>query len=178
SGPTFSKSLFEDPFSVKVRNAVLDTLFFQKMVANTLAPEEYGRYMIQDAAFLFDYVTAFDIAAENTQNEYPRDFALFYRGRSKSYTSHSSCFYKKWNLKNSESVKMGPAVATYVAFAMNLVRRKAKYLSIGILPCDMLWPWVATQLNESVSGNNVYRSWVDDNLRYGISTTQSFVNTF
>ncbi|CAB3980180.1 Hypothetical predicted protein [Paramuricea clavata] len=73
---------------------------------------------------------------------------------------------------------MGAAVATYVAFANNLANTSAKYLSIGILPCDMLWPWVATQLNESVSQNNVYRSWVDDNLPSGISTTQSFVNKF
>ncbi|CAB4016354.1 Hypothetical predicted protein [Paramuricea clavata] len=178
SETTFSESLFEDPFSVTVREAVLNTIFFQKMVNNTLTPEEYGGYMVQDAAFIFDYVTAFKMAATNMQDEQPRDFALFYRGRSESYTNYGSYFYQKWNLKNSESVKMGPAVATYVEFAKNLAQRRAKYLSIGILPCDMLWPWVATQLNETVSQNNVYRSWVDDNLPHGISTTQSFVNKF
>ena len=159
---TFAQSLFEDQFSRKVREAVLETLFFKKMINNTLSPEEYGGYMVQDAAYIFDAIKAFDIAAENMQGKSPPDFALFYRGRSASFKSYSTYFASKWKLQSTKSVIMGPAAATYVAYEMKLAQTKSKLLAIGILPCDMLWPWVAAQINSKVSKANVYRSWVDD----------------
>ena len=55
------------------------------MINNTLLPEEYGGYMVQDAAYIFDAIKAFDIAAESMQGKSPPDFALFYRGRSASF---------------------------------------------------------------------------------------------
>ena len=175
---TFSQSLFEDQFSVKVRQAVLETLFFKKMINNTLSPEEYGGYMVQDAAYIYDAIKAFDIAAVNMQGKSPPDFALFYRGRSASFTSYSSYFASKWKLQSTKSVIMGPAAATYVAYEMKLAETSSKFLAIGILPCDMLWPWVAAQINSQVSKTNVYRSWVDDNLGDGSSSAQTFVNKF
>ena len=99
--------MFENPFSRKVRDAVLKTQFFQKIINNTLAPEEYGGYMVQDAAYIYDAVKAFDTAAENMQNKQPPDFALFYRGRSASFTSYVSYFVSEWKLKNEESIVMG-----------------------------------------------------------------------
>ncbi|XP_028407799.1 uncharacterized protein LOC114530377 [Dendronephthya gigantea] len=175
---TFAQSLFEDPFSVKVRQAVLETKFFQRIINNTLAPEQYGGYMVQDAAYVFDAVKAFDSAAKNMQGKHPPDFALFYRGRSASFTSYASYFVSKWKLKSTKSIITGPAAATYVAYEMKLAQNKPKYLSIGILPCDMLWPWVAKQINDQVPKTHVYRSWVDDNLSDGSSSAQKFANKF
>lgn len=175
---TFSQTLFNNPFSVEVRQAVLETQFFQKMINNTLAPEEYGGYMVQDAAYVYDAIKAFDLAAEKMQGQSPPDFALFYRDRSASYASYSSYFDSSWKLQNSESVKMGPAAATYVAYQMKLAETNATNLVIGFLPCDMLWPWVATEIDPLVPKTNVYRSWVDDNLPDGTSSTQAFVNNF
>ena len=59
---------------------------------------------------------------------------------------------------------------------MKLAQSQPKYLSVGILPCDMLWPWVAQQINDKVPKSHVYRSWVDDNLCDGSSSTQTFAN--
>ena len=175
---TFAQSLFEDPFSVQVRQAVLETQFFQRIINNTLAPEQYGGYMVQDAAYVFDAVKAFDFAAENMQGKHPPDFALFYRGRSASFTSYATYFVSKWKLQNTKSIIMGPAAATYVAYEMKLAKNQPKYLSIGILPCDMLWPWVAEQINDQVPKTHVYRSWVDGNLSDGSSSAQTFANKF
>ena len=177
-GRTFAQSLFEVDFSVNVRAAVLQTQFFQKMINNTLAPEEYGGYMVQDAAYIYDAIKAFDRAAENMQGRSPPDFALFYRGRAASFASYSSYFSSQWRLQNADSINMGPAAASYIAYEMKLARTRPKYLSIGILPCDMLWPWVAAVIDDSVPKTNVYRSWVDNNLGDGSSSTQTFVNKF
>ncbi|XP_028412868.1 uncharacterized protein LOC114535758 [Dendronephthya gigantea] len=178
TGLTFAQSLFEDPFSVNVRNAVLETKFFQGIIQNTLEPEQYGGYMVQDAAFVFDAVKAFDTAAENMRGEYPPDFALFYHGRSECFTSYASYFVSKWKLFSASSILMGPAVGTYVAYQMKLAQTQPKNLAIGILPCEMLWPWVAAQIDPQVPEKNVYRSWVDDNLDNGYSGAQTFANKF
>lgn len=92
---TFAQSLFDDEFSVKVREAVLETLFFKRMINNTLSSEEYGGYMVQGAAFIYDAIKAFNLAAKDMQGKSPPDFALFYRGRSASFASYSSYFDSK-----------------------------------------------------------------------------------
>ena len=134
--------------------------------------------MVQDAAYVFDSIDAFNTAAGNIQGKPPADFALFYRARSESYASYSSYFFSTWKLQNAKSVIMGSAAATYVAFAKSLAENKAKYLAIGILPCDMLWPWVAQQIDCKVPKNGVYRKWVTDNLPSHHSSTQKFVNEY
>jgi thiaminase/transcriptional activator TenA len=177
----FAKLLFDSPFSKKVRKAVLETEFFKKMIKNNLAPEEYGGYMVQDAAYIFEAIKAFDIAADKVQGgELPPEFALFYRCRSASYRKYSSYFTTKWKIQNPKSVIFDPEAATYVEYEMKLAQNSPEFLAIGILPCDMLWPWVATEINNQVAQNNVYRSWVDDNLpsKPGPSSTQRFVNKF
>jgi thiaminase/transcriptional activator TenA len=173
----FVKTLFDSPVSKKVRNAVLETEFFKKMIKNNLAPEEYGGYMVQDAAFIFETIKAFNIAAEKVQGD---DFRLFYLLRSASYKKYSKDLTSKWKIQNSKCVMLGPEAETYVDFQMKLAQNSPEFLVISILACNMLWPWVATEINYQVAQNNVYRSWVDNNLPSGIgpSSTQQFVNKF
>ena len=49
-GWSFSQSLFNDEVSVKIRNAAKETKFIQGMATGTLDPDDYGGYMVQDAA--------------------------------------------------------------------------------------------------------------------------------
>lgn len=177
---TFSVALFEDPFSKKVREAVLQTMFFKKIIDNTLAPEDYGGYMVQDAVYVFDAIKSFRTAAAKMQGSsaYPPDYSMFYRGRVESYESYSSYFISKWKLKSGESVNMGPAAATCAAFIMSLAEKDPRNLVIGFLSCDMLWPWIAAAINSQVPKEHVYRSWVDKNLKNSTSSAQKFVNKF
>ena len=170
---TFAQSLFEDAFSVKVRKAVLETKFIKSMEENSLSPDQYRGFMLQDAAYVFHSIGAFNTAARNIQGTPPADFALFYRARSEGYSSY---FSSKWKLQNANSVIMGPAAETYVAFTKNLAKNKPKYLAIGILPCKMLWPWVAQQIDSKVPKEGVYRKWVKDYLPKHPSSTPKFVN--
>ena len=177
---TFSQRLFDDEFSQKVKQAVLKTSFFQRIINNTLSPEDYGGFNVEDAAYIYEAIHTFDFAAKEMDGKSPSDFALFYRGRSDSYASYSRYFDSDWKIKDQKSVKMGPAAATYVAYEKKLAETKPKFLAIGILPCDMLWPWVAAEIDNQVPKTNVYRSWVDNNLSNpsSLSSTQKFVNKF
>ena len=176
-----SETLFEDPFSKKVCEAVLKTKFFKGIVDNTLAPEDYGRYMVQNASYIFAVIKCFQTAAAKMQcsSTYPPDYSLFYRGRATRYEKYSSDYFvSKWNLKSGESVIMDPAAATYTAFLVKLAETDPRYLAIGFLPCPMLWSWIAAKIDPEVPKEHVYRSWVDNNLRSSKSSTQQFVDKF
>ena len=58
-GPSFS----QDEEIVKIRDAAITTEFIKGMVSGTLNPNYYGGYMVQDAAYCYDAVKAFDEAA-------------------------------------------------------------------------------------------------------------------
>lgn len=164
SGRSFSQDLFNSETSVKIRNAAKESKFIQGMATGTLDPDDYGGYMVQDAAYCFNAVEAFDHAAAQMQAQGKPEFSLLYRVQSESYKKYNQEFVKTWRLKNTDSVVMGPAAAMYVGYEETLSRQDPKYLAIAMLPCTMLWPWIAGELLGSVNATeNPYYDWFDDN---------------
>ncbi|PFX28128.1 hypothetical protein AWC38_SpisGene7138 [Stylophora pistillata] len=62
-----------------------------------------------------------------------------------------------------DSVAMGPAAETYVGYERALSQKDPKYLCTAMLPCTMLWPWLANELINSVKVDNPYYVWFKDN---------------
>ena len=58
---------------------------------------------------------------------------------------------------------MGPAAETYVGYERALSQKDPKYLCTAMLPCTMLWPWLANELINSVKVDNPYYVWFKDN---------------
>ena len=169
---TISQRLFNREFSQNVRQAVLETNFFNGMINNSLSPDEYGSYMVQDGAFTYGSINALNIAADRMQGE--PDFSSYYRRRAEAYTRYNSRYtVPKWRLLSSENVFMGVAAATYVASRMELATENPKYLCMSLLAGELLLPWVAREIDDQV--DNVYRVWVVNNNN-NYHTTAEFVN--
>ena len=115
---------------MKIRNAAKESKFIQGMAAGTLDPDDYGGYMVQDAAYCCNAVEAFDYAARQMQLEGKPEFSLLYKVHSESYRKYNQEFVKTWRLKNTESVVMGSAAAMYVGYEFALSRQDPKYLPI------------------------------------------------
>ena len=163
-GPSFSKDLFDNEEIVKIRNAVIETKFFEGMVSGTLNPECYGGYMVQDAAYCFDAVVALDAAAKEMQNQARPDFSLLYRIQSKLLKEYNQHFVKTLHLKGKDSVVMGPAADMYTGYEATVSRQRPKFLAVAMLPCMMLWPWIAKKLIRNVDKKkNPYYFWFHDN---------------
>lgn len=133
------------------------------MVKGTLDPAIYGGYMVQDAAYCFNAVRAFDQAAQQMQEKGETAFSLLYRVQSESFKGYNQDFVKHWRLKSSESVVMGPAAEMYVGFESAVSHNDAKFLCIAMLPCTMLWPWIAGEFIGEVDLENPYYCWFEDN---------------
>lgn len=97
----------------------------------------------------------------NTENPNFRFFTALVQ--SESYKQYNQEFVKTWRLKNTDSVVMGPAADMYVGYESTLSRQHPKFLSIAMLPCTMLWPWIAGELIDSVDKKNPYYGWFEDN---------------
>lgn len=164
---SFSQQLFNNETSVKIRNAAKDSMFIQGMASGTLHPDDYGNYMVQDAAYCFNVVEAFDVAANEIQSQGKPEFALMYRVQSDFYKKYNQEFVKVWQLKSTESIVMGPAAATYVDYESVLSRQDPRYLAIAMLSGTMLWPWIAGELIDSVDKNSLYYDWFDENKPHG-----------
>ena len=165
-GPSFSQDLFNNEEIVKIRNAVIETEFIQGMVSGTLNPKCYGGYMhmVQDAAYCFDAVVALDTAAKEMQNRARPDFSLLYRIQSKLLKEYNQDFVKTLHLKSNNSVVMGPAADMYTGYEATVSRQRSKFLTIAMLPCMMLWPWIAKELISKVDKkNNPSYFWFDEN---------------
>ena len=60
---------------------------------------------------------------------------------------------------------MGPASKTYMMYQSALSQDDPRYLSIATLPCTMLWPQMARELDKSVKETSPYRHWFEENIR-------------
>ena len=113
---SFSSTLFNDPNSGIIRNRAKESKFIQGMAKGSLDPNVYGGYMVQDAAYCFNAVDSYERAAEKMQEVGKPEFSLLYRTQSESFKRYNHDFLQKWRLRNSDSVAMGPAAATYVGY--------------------------------------------------------------
>ena len=149
------------------------------MKTGTLDPNDYGGYMVQDAAYCFSAVAAFNTAAQKMQGRNP-EFSLLYRVQSESFRSYNQEFVNTWRLKSTDSILMGPAAAMYVGYESALSQQDAKNLCIGMLPCAMLWPWIARELIDEVAEDNPYYVWFQDNYSPpgDKSSLEKFVDNF
>ena len=82
------------------------------------------------------------------------DFALFYRGQASKYEEYYQAFLKKWNLESAEEVHVGPAFQAYMGYQNIVVKQHPRYLPVAMLPCTMLWSWIAGSLIQTVNKQN------------------------
>ena len=157
--------MFNDKATEKIRKAAKQTKFIQGMVEGTLNPVSYGGYMVQDAAYCFKAVEAYDYAAEQMQKQGETELSSLYSELSGKFKGYNQDFISNWRLKSSDSVVLGPAAKSNVDFESDVSRKDAKFLCIAMLPCTMLWPWIAGELIGDVKPENPYYFWFKDNKR-------------
>lgn len=160
---SFSRNLFNNSKSETIRNLAKESKFIQGMVKGSLDPNVFGGYMVQDAGYCFNAVDSYERAAKKMQEFGKPEFSLLYRTQSESFKGYNQDFLRIWRLRNPDSVAMGPAAETYVGYERALSQKDPKYLCIAMLPCTMLWPWLANELINSVKVDNPYYVWFKDN---------------
>ena len=147
------------------------------MALGSLKATQFGRYMVQDTAYLSNAVQMYSDAAQKMEEQSESDFALFYRVQASKYEGYYKEFLKTWYLESANGVHLGPAVQAYMGYQQVVVKQHPRYLPVAMLPCTMLWPWMAGSLIEGVDKQNpYYADWFMQNIRQ--PGTQSSTETF
>ena len=165
--------------SVPIRRNALHTKFMQGMAVGSLKPTQFGRYMVQDTAYLANAVKMYTDAAQKMEEQGEPDFAIFYRGQASKYDDYYKEFLKTWYLESAAAVHLGPAVQAYMGYQQVVVKQHPRYLPVAMLPCTMLWPWMAGSLIGTVDEQNpYYADWFVQNIRQPgtQSSTEKFVD--
>ena len=173
---SLSKELFEEKCSRKIRDYALKTKFITGMFKGSLSPTQFGRYMIQDIVYLANAAKMYSDAAQKMKNT---DETEFYNQQASKYENFYKGFLTIWNLKraDSEVVDVGQAFKTYIGYQQEVVNERPIYLPVAMLPCTMLWQWLAGHENVDKQ-SPYYEDWFKPNMPKSnhTSSTVTFVD--
>lgn len=144
------------------QQAALSSPFIQGIGSGTLSPETYGGFTISDALYCFDGAGDYQAAAQRVVGE--PDLAAFLAAKATSYQSYNEVFPTTWRIKDGTNVLPYPATGQYADFESQIARGPDPiYTLIVMIPCELLWSWIATQVAPSSPAGNLYEPWITGN---------------
>lgn len=163
-----------------IAKEALNSDFIQGIKNGDLSPDKYAHYTIQDAAYCQHGQEDYQIAENRALKMGEPVFAAFAEARYKSYASYTQSVLTSWHLKNIDSLTPGPAAQAYIDFEHNTAANlEPIYLIIAMLPCDQLWPWLATEIGSGNKPGNVYDFWItENNSWHGAYRLDNFINAW
>ena len=147
-----------------IARQALQSDYMQGIGNGNLDPDNYGQYVVQDGAYCYnaqhDYQTIVDRA---TKAGYP-ELAAFAKARLAGYVKYTQSQLKAWHIADPSALALSQAAQEYIQtehMAANTL--SPIYGVVAMIPCDQLWPWLATQLQSKAGPQNVYSSWITEN---------------
>lgn len=138
--------------------------YVQGIKQGTLNPDNYGQYNVQDAAYCYNAQGDYRTVERRAEAAGFPELAAFAQARYESYLSYTESVLKEWHLAGGEAVIPGPAVKAYIDFEHSVANDMPPIYGImAMIPCDELWPWLATELQSYATSGNLYSSWITDN---------------
>ena len=183
---SLTESLFNHEHNTLLLERAIKSAFVTGMAGGTLPLGLYRRYMIQDVVYLSNAARLYADAAERIQNQRqlmqdPKNFHIvaFYLQQAKKFEGYYKEFLKTWQLKDADKIETGVAVEMYMAYQQAVVNENPRNLAIAMLPCSMLYPWLAKNTVVSNPELNPYnKDWFVVNKREGETSTEKFVNKY
>ncbi|XP_071945550.1 uncharacterized protein [Antedon mediterranea] len=146
-------------------NEALHTDFIQGIQSGLLDPTSYGKYTLQDAVYCYQAAETVEVAQIKAEDENDILMVNFLTARKDMMKEYASSILEDWHLNDPTAIKLGEAVRTYITLGRNVAETKHPfYLLVAMLPCSMLWSWLATEIQSGISDTNVYSSWIKKNL--------------
>lgn len=151
-----------------IAQQALETQYIQGIKNGDLDPNQYGQYTIQDAVYCYHAQQDYQTLETRSQAEGYDSLASFAKARAASYESYNQDTFKAWHIQDPQAVAPGDAAQTYINFEHNLATTQQPiYGVIGMIPCDQLWSYLATELKDAADPKNLYSFWINENNDWG-----------
>ena len=148
----------------EIAQEALASKYIQGIKNGNLDPNSYGQYSIQDAAYCHNAQKDYQTIEDRAKADGFPELAAFAQARYESYQSYTEGVVEAWHLASAGAVNPGQAAQTYIDFEHHAANDLPSiYGVIAMIPCDELWPWLATELKPNVSSGNLYSFWIKEN---------------
>ncbi|MEM9555435.1 MAG: TenA family transcriptional regulator [Acidobacteriota bacterium] len=142
----------------------LETDYIQGIAHGSLHPNDYGRYTVQDAAYCAHAAADYQTIEKRALAAGEDRLAAFAQARYAGYQAYDQQVFEQWHLRGGDAVRPSPAAQTYIDFEHRAAESLAPvYGVLAMVPCDELWPWLATELKPSAVPTNLYSFWIEEN---------------
>ncbi|XP_041934843.1 uncharacterized protein LOC121697395 [Alosa sapidissima] len=147
--------------NMDIAEQTLEVPFLQHMQLGDLQADDYVSFTIQDINYL---VRVTGMLGEMCEKEkLPEDLRRFMKERYDSYKNYAVATLQQFNLNSVSDIKPTPAMEKYLSNYSNIMEgEEAIYFAVALLPCSVLWLWLAKQLKETTC--NAYFTWKKNNM--------------
>lgn len=158
----------------------LATEYMQGIKHGTLDPGSYGQYTVQDAAYCYNAQDDYRTMEARAKAARLPELAAFAQARYEGYQSYNTSFLGTWHIASGDAVVPGEAAQAYINFEHHVANDlEPIYGIIAMIPCDELWPWLATELQPDAIASNLYSFWISENDDWhGAFRLDNFVDAF
>lgn len=137
-----------------------NTDFIQGIGKGTLDPIKYGAFYVSDGFYCFNGRDCYGAAVCRADDKGLHDFL---KGKYESYVSFDNDFSKTWHIREASGIIPIDVCKEYSNYETTITSHEDVIYTIALmLPCEYLWPWLASQL-PSPQSSNVYAKWITEN---------------
>ncbi|KAL2076731.1 hypothetical protein ACEWY4_027671 [Coilia grayii] len=143
-----------------IAEQTLEVPFLQHMQMGDLQADNYVIFTIQDINYLVRVTAMLKEMCKKVK--VPEDLKDFFEDRYKSYQSYADATLEKFHLKGVEDIVPTEAMEKYLSNYQTVMEEEEPiYFAVALLPCVVLWLWLANQLKEGYC--NAYFTWKKEN---------------
>lgn len=151
-----------------IAREALATDYIQGIKNGTLDPNQYGQYTLQDAVYCLHAQDDYQTIENRAQADGHPQLAAFAKARYDSFTSYNKETFNDWHIADASAVSPSDAVQAYIDFEHRTANQRPPiYGLLCMIPCDQLWPWLATELESDAKPQNLYSFWITENADWG-----------
>lgn len=151
----------------------LQSCFIVGIASGRLNPNFYGKYTLQDAVYCYHATRNLrTLLKKVTLDEYKN----FLKTRIDSFEKYTNEMFEDWQIENPDGIRLGEAARDYIQMQEKIADSNLNFIYslIAMLPCEMLWPWLAQSIDNG-DKNNLYYSWIEGN-KYSGRSLEKFIN--
>ncbi|XP_020557642.1 uncharacterized protein LOC101157524 [Oryzias latipes] len=158
--PISVRDVYEELWNnnLNIAKDILNLPFLQNMEKQTLSPDVYSNFMMQDIYYAGQVTNMLKKLSET-----PGELQDFFKNRYNSYDKFLQTLLHDYNLKDVSCIKPIPAIKKYIDDYREIMEKEEPiYFAVGLYPCARLWPFLANELK--MDETNLYYKWKKDNI--------------
>ncbi|XP_043938556.1 uncharacterized protein LOC122811066 isoform X1 [Protopterus annectens] len=136
------------------------TDFLICMTNGSLVAERYMKFILQDIYYVKHLTKLLSILANSSEPR--KDLHEFFNNRNASYSRFATSLLKGFGFQDFSELLPSAAIKAYIESYQALMMEDPIYFVIGLLPCAMLWPYIAQNLQ--ISDSSPYINFKINNM--------------